>query len=263
MNSKTLALGLAGMVSLALAAPAAAAPERSLAGIIIGRPASQIFAKYGNPTRIDTDRFGGGQQQQQQLPDFGASAAPMGGLPSPGQFGLPPTPGAPPMPYDSAAPPSPTDLGGAFGGAYNPNMTGSLFGTTPSAPSPGPYPAPGQMGGGMFGTPQQQQQQLPRRQITRYYYDFPSGTALVFTVGYKGLVEQIDAFAPWPWSAARTSRGINVGSTYKTLIAKYGYPDSQETRNDGTLFVDYSESANVAFTLLGGQVVGVSVALVE
>lgn len=76
-------------------------------------------------------------------------------------------------------------------------------------------------------------------------------------------MEQIDAFAPWPWSPARTRRGIGVGATYKQVVAKYGYPVAQRSNLDGTLVMDYAERSHVAFTLLAGKVIGVSVALVE
>jgi hypothetical protein len=255
--------GAAAAGLLLVAAPwalAQARPERSLAGVVIGRPASQIFAKYGNPTRVQVGEYAPGATQTPGMP--GGEGAQTGfNFPSPTSVGLPPSPAgggleAPPPPV-----PGPTNLGGAFGGTGLANLASSLFGGTLT----GPTPTPGMGAPGMFGAPAGTQQgpQLPRRAVTKYYYDYASGPSLVFTVGYKGLVEQIDAFAPWPWSPARTSRGINVGATYSQVIAKYGFPDSQRQNQDGTLVMDYSEKASCAFTLLNGKVVGVSVALVE
>ncbi len=258
----------AGLLLAAACAHAQGRPERSLAGIVIGRPASQIFAKYGNPTRVQVDTFTPGASQFGGAPGEAGQAGMPGqpgfNFPSPTGVGLPmsPTGGgleAPPPPTGGAMP-GPTALGGALGGSNLANLASSLFGGMMT----GPTPTPGMGVPGGFGMPGGQQgPQLPRRAITRYFYDYASGPALVFTVGHKGLVEQIDAFAPWPWSPARTSRGINVGATYTQVVAKYGFPDSQRQNPDGTLVMDYSEKASCAFTLLNGRVVGVSVALVE
>jgi hypothetical protein len=259
----------AAAAGLLLAASACACaqgrPERSLAGIVIGRPASQIFAKYGNPTRVQVGQFTPEATQTPGMP--GAEGTQPGGFnfPSPTSVGLPPSPTgggleAPP-PAMGGGMPGPTSLGGALGGTSLANLASSLFGGAMTGPTPTPgMGMPGAFGGAP-GMPQGPQ--LPRRAITKYFYDYASGPSLVFTVGYKGLVEQIDAFAPWPWSPARTSRGINVGATYAQVIAKYGFPDSQRQNPDGTLVMDYSEKASCAFTLLNGKVVGVSVALVE
>ncbi len=252
---------LAGAAVLVLATVSAAAvygPERSLAGVKIGGPAWQVLKIYGTPTRVETSTFTPGLDQSQMAPAAGAMA-----LPSPVQFGLPASPpgGAPDAPPPVAGG-APTNLGGAlstaFGGdqmgLFGGNMGGG-FGAAPVVPA---APVPGAAMTGM-------QPVAPPRAITKYYYDYASGPSLVFTIGRKGLVEQIDAFAPWPWRAALTSRRINVGSTYKQVVAVYGYPESQRTNPDGTLVMDYSEKAHVAFTLMGSKlkVVGVSVALVE
>jgi len=261
-DRKIWCLAAAGMFAL-LESGATAAPERSLAGIVIGRPASQIFAKYGNPTRVDVGTYTPTMEQMPGMPTDGGVAG-LGALPSPTSFGLPSSPGgleAPPSPTmpgpsSSMMGPSPGSLSGQFG-----NLANSLFGgVQPSMPTPGmgsaaPFGGVPQMG--------QPGMQVPRRAVTKYYYDYATGPSLVFTVGYKGLVEQIDAFAPWPWTPAKTSKGINVGAKYTHIIARYGYPDEQKQNPDGTLLMDYRDKAHCAFTMLEGRVVGVSVALVE
>lgn len=238
-------------------------PERSLAGVKIGGPAWQVLKIYGTPTRVDTSTFTPGFDQNQMGAMAGATASTMGGLPSPTQFNLPAsplgaTPDAAPMPAPGTAP---TNLAGALNNVFG-NQTGGLFGQTPGGLGGlGGLPASGAMAAGAAtGQPQ-----FAPRAITKYYYDYPTGPSLVFTIGRKGLVEQIDAFAPWPWKASQTGRGINVGATYKKVVSLYGYPDSQRQNPDGTLVMDYSEKAHVAFTLMGSKlkVVGVSVALVE
>ncbi|MCC6483516.1 MAG: hypothetical protein IT209_01610 [Armatimonadetes bacterium] len=234
------------------AAPVSFGPERSLAGISIGRPATQVVSKYGNPSRVDASAT-----VSQSQP--GTPGAPgLEGLPQPQNFGLPAQPpgsvmGAP----GGMSPGGPAELGGALG-----NVIGGLFGAGTQQPAPGAgFAPPGGVlpGQEAFG----QAQPVVQRPITKLYYDYPTGPSLIFTVGYKGLVEQIDAFAPWPWSPARTKRGIGVGATYRQVVARYGYPQAQRSNPDGTLVMDYSERAHVAFTLLAGRVVGVSVALVE
>lgn len=248
---------LAGVAVLVLATVSAAAvygPERSLAGVKIGGPAWQGLKIYGTPTRVETTSFTPGFDQSQMAPAASAMA-----LPSPTQYNLPPSPlGAVPDAPPPVAGGAPTNLGGALGTAFGGDQMGLFggnmggFGAVPAAPVPG---------GAMTGT----QPTVAPRAVTKYYYDYASGPSLVFTIGRKGLVEQIDAFAPWPWKAALTKRRINVGSTYKQVVAVYGYPESQRTNSDGTLVMDYSEKAHVAFTLMGSKlkVVGVSVALVE
>lgn len=248
--------GVAGTALLLLGlstlpAFAQARPERSLAGITIGRPVSQVLNRYGNPSRIETGAFTGQMDFGQAMGALGGMVGNMATSMVTGMPGQDPAMGMGPMP--GAVSPAPGGMPGQPGGIDSQvgNVLGRLFGPPQQAPGMGAVP-------GM-----EQQQAVPRRPITRYFYDYPTGPSLVFTVGHRGLVEQIDAFAPWPWSPARTSRGIGIGATYKQVSAKYGFPGAQRHNADGTLVMDYSERANVAFTLLGGRVVGVSVALVE
>lgn len=217
-------------------------PERVLAGVAIGRPAIQVLRKYGNPTRIESKLFTPPADQAGS-----STGSPEGGLPSAAAFGLPAAPGMPTP--ESIPPPAP---GGNLSGAL-----GGLFGPQPATPGAS-LNAFNPFGG--VGT---QQPTVSPRALTKYYYDYATGPSLVFTVGQKGLVEQIDAFAPWPWSPAKTSRGINVGASYKQVISQYGFPNDQRTNSDGTLLMDYRDKTHCAFTLLLGRVVGVSVALVE
>ena len=137
-------------------------PERSLAGIRIGRPAAQVLSRFGNPSRVDNSTF---------APELGAGAMGGGALPSPTSFGLP----ASPTSFGATPGGSPSDLGGALAGALGAfgaaTQPGPGFGPTASPMGASPMPGAVSMG--------------PQRAVTKIYYDYPDGPSLVFTVGYK------------------------------------------------------------------------------
>jgi hypothetical protein len=50
-------------------------------------------------------------------------------------------------------------------------------------------------------------------------------------------------------SSFRTSRGIRLGSSYKDVIAKYGWPNEHQPLGGGLMLLRYTETNNVVFML--------------
>lgn len=50
-------------------------------------------------------------------------------------------------------------------------------------------------------------------------------------------------------SRFRTSRGIRLGSSYKDIINKYGWPNAHQNLGGGLMLLRYTETSNVAFML--------------
>jgi hypothetical protein len=133
-------------------------------------------------------------------------------------------------------------------------------------------PPPGLAGGEMpppgmanpFGGPsagQQNQGVGSGREIT-WIYRFAKNKSLEFIIDPEGRVLQIAAYGI-EWSGLRTAKGIVLGDAYKKLILTYGFPESHEQSGGGEMVIKYANSDRVAFTLLGNQVVGITIAFMD
>ncbi|MBP6963970.1 MAG: hypothetical protein KBC96_06150 [Armatimonadetes bacterium] len=112
----------------------------------------------------------------------------------------------------------------------------------------------------MPGAPQAQAQQANAREIT-WIYRFSQNRTLEFIIDPEGRVLQITAVGA-QWSGLRTAKGIILGSTYKQVIMAYGFPESHE-RSGIELVTRYADSDRVAFTLVGNQVVSITIAFMD
>lgn len=210
-------------------------PEDTLAGIRLGRPAREILAKWGNPSRITV-----GVSQSEG-----------------------PTEGAPPtQPTTPPYIPPTTPTGG------NPYMNLPRLGEPLGLPPPGPmgdvpylppYGAPsdtgtrpGQPGGGT--TPI-----LTQEEVT-WTYDLPNGITLEFIIT-DGLITQITAGGIGPWSLSKTRTGLQLGDTYKLVLWVCGYPESQKYAGR-FLRVSYVNRNRALFTFLNKKLVGITIAMV-
>lgn len=201
------------------------AAEIQLAGIVLGRSSLGVIQKYGDPSDI---RAGGRSQaavDQSAGSPFGMEAPP------PGMGMETPPPGimeAPPPGF------------GADQGAMQPGMS-SPFGQG-------------------FGFPQATQ--MSGREIT-WVYEFEKNKELDFLLDAQGRVLQIAAYGI-EWKGMKTSKGIGLGKTYKEVILAYGFPESHEPLGLPNGWVlKYANSDRVAFTLVGNQVVGITIAFMD
>lgn len=94
-----------------------------------------------------------------------------------------------------------------------------------------------------------------------WIYRFPNNRSLEFIVSGDGHIIQIAAFGIG-WDEIRTSKGIVLGSTYKDLIFKYGFPETQ-TINGNNMVIGYPTRDRVVFSLVAKTVVGITIALVD
>ena len=112
----------------------------------------------------------------------------------------------------------------------------------------------------MPGMPQPQAQQASAREIT-WIYRFSQNRTLEFIIDPEGRVLQITAVGV-EWSGLRTAKGVVLGSTYKQVIMAYGFPESHE-KSGIELVTRYADSDRVAFTLVGNQVVSITIAFMD
>lgn len=94
-----------------------------------------------------------------------------------------------------------------------------------------------------------------------WIYGFAKNKTLEFIINPDGYVIQIAAYgAQWP--SIRTSRGITLGDTYKEVILSYGYPELHQMTGI-ELITKYADRHRAAFTFVGNQVVGITIALMD
>lgn len=239
LRSKILIYVLSAVI-LGLFASLASAAELQLVGVKLGSPVSRVLTKYGNPNDVRVGGAAGGGMGQRGM--MGAPAGvrgtgpvgPMGMVAGPGAMG--------PM------------MGAMAPGAMGPGLMG------PGAMGPrGPMGGRGMMGPGrQLGAPQQQQQQQAGQQVT-WVYKFAKGRTMELLINPDGIVVQITVYGS-NWPSVRTTKGIKLGSTYKDLIMKYGYPESQ-AQQGVQLLVKYQKKNRVVFTTIGRTVVGITIAL--
>ena len=203
--------------------------EDSLAGIRLGRPAKEILAKWGNPSRITV----------------GTSTALEVGI------GAAPTQAGPPY-----LPPIP----GAFGGpAGMPGQAYTMPGMGFGGPAPSMLPSlGGQPFGGQPGTPTVSMA-LTQEEVT-WTYDLPNGITLEFIIT-DGLITQITAGGVGPWKLSKTRTGLQLGDSYKLVLWVCGYPEAHEYAGR-FLRARYVNKNRALFTFLRNRLVGVTIALV-
>ncbi len=232
---------VSGMVS------AAAGPERSLAGIHIFDPGSQVTAKFGNPSRIlvggvapgafSAGGAGGSSSGGYGMGGPGGGQGPQGasmGQPSQGQRA-----GAGLLPGFSGVPMGSSGAGGGFPGAGG-GFPGAGGGEFPGAP-----------GGGAGAAV------LPPKEAVTLIYDRQNGGSLEFTISPDKRVVQIRETGYN--GAYGTARGIKLGMKYSDVNRLYGYPEN--TLIQGAIInTDYKDSLHCGFQFLDQKLVGIIVA---
>ena len=223
---------------------AAAGPERSLAGIHIFDPGSQVTAKFGNPSRI---LVGG------VAPGIFSTGGAGGSGPSGGGYG----PGGPGGGQGSQGP------GGYPGGGQpntGPRAGAGLLPGFPGVPtgSPGGYPGGG--GGEFPGAPGAggaAASVLPVKEPVTLIYDRQNGGSLEFTISPDKRVVQIRETGYN--GAYGTARGIKLGMKYSDVNRLYGYPEN--TLIQGAIInTDYKDTLHCGFQFLDQKLVGIIVA---
>jgi hypothetical protein len=281
--------GIGGVAAAAAAALTLATPaqaqgiERTLVGIKLNTTSKNILARYGNPTQVVVGETGvrlpGGGGRGVAAGGFGAASASSsgfpggggggypgggggypggggGGYPGGGGFGggggLPPLGGGGGYPGGGGGYP-----GGGGGGGY-PGGFGGGFGGGAGLPGGGDITASvGGGGGGAFGNTSST---VSRQQEVTWIYD-RSGVSYEFLIGADGRVIQIKAIG-YKGGNAKTSRGVQLGSSYATALARYGYPE-QHQRVGPILIASYRNKAHTSFQFLNNKVIAITIATVE
>ncbi len=258
LGSKRLITALVCGAFLFGAGLGASALELTLAGIRLGGPAQTVLKRFGNPTRTTVGTVTVG------------SAYVASGIP--GMPGTQATPGMGPMAALSGLTTGYADmLNSAMGGGQLPGLPGMSapgMSSSPSLPVPG-LPTTGgmPMSSGMPGLPgmlgtldgMQGGQVYTEEQVT-WTYDLANGTTLEFIVSESGRVIQITVGGDQPYAGSKTSKGIVLGSYYKDVIFKYGYPERHQPIGR-FLRVSYADKHRAVFTFLGKKLVGITIAL--
>ena len=237
--ARSLGAAVAGAALLALfQAPsvvsAASGPERSLAGIHIFDPGSEVTAKFGNPSRILVGGIAPGAFTPGSATAVTPGGSSAGGYPgsqgSPGQSSPGQSAGVGLLP---GFPGVPTGGQGGFPGA------GGEF---PGAP-------------GAAGTPTAAV--VPPKQPVTLIYDRQNGGSLEFTISPDKRVIQIRETG---YSGSYgTARGIKLGMKYSDVNRLYGYPEN--TLIQGPIInTDYKDSLHCGFQFLDQRLVGIIIA---
>jgi len=133
------------------------------------------------------------------------------------------------------------------------------------APPPGfggEQPPPGMSNpfGGPTMSPQTPAGKGAGREIT-WIYNFAKNKTLEFLLDPEGRVLQIAAYGV-EWKGLKTAKGITLGDTYKQVILAYGFPETHEQMGI-EMVTKYANSDRVAFSLVGNQVVGITIAFMD
>lgn len=228
----TTAFAALALVPLAVgSALYAAGPERELAGITLGRPAVLVLKKYGNPSQVIV----GSVTRQVSGQEAVTGAGPESGMPT-------------------RSIPMPGGLGGGSLGLPDIFRSGALPGVTPGSVPTGP------MAPGYAPTGTTTGKETEAEQMVTWRYAFPTGITVDFAITAGGSVTRIEVSGLVQWASSKTSRGIKLGSTYKDVLFKYGYPESQEQVGN-FLRAYYLNKYHVIFTFLGKNLVGITAAL--
>lgn len=211
-------------------------PEDALGGIRLGRPAKEVLARWGNPTRITvgiTESMG----------------APQGGTPVPVMPGIPYTP---PQTGTFGSLAAGVNDAARMIGRVNPPMGGGL----PALPG---IDAPGTTMPPLADTTGGTASVLTSEECT-WTYDLQNGITLEFILT-DGLVTQITVGGQGPWGLSKTRTGLQLGDTYKLVLWVCGYPESQKYAGR-FLRLSYVNKSRVLYTLLNKKIVGVTIAMV-
>jgi hypothetical protein len=226
----------------------ARAAEHELAGIRIFASVRDVLDRFGDPTQILTGAAAQSGPTFANMSGANTNGSPFGpgGAAASGQFG------------PTGAPGSVGPGGNPFGGgrpSFNPGvpMMGPNGPMGPFGPG-GPMGQAGQMGpNGTAGT------STPTDEVL-YVYQRSGGIILEFLLSPDGRVIQIEILGYK--AATKTSKGVGLGTSYSTVIDKYGYPESQDSTGNA-LTVKYLDKQHVSFQLHQNKVVGITVAAVQ
>lgn len=238
---------MAAMASVGGAA-SAAGPERSLAGISIFAPGSEVTRKFGNPSRILVGGVGTSSAASSATGTgpSGSSGSSSGGYPG-GSAGpsSSPNPGAGLLPgFQGVA-----QFGQQLGNTLNQISGGEFGGSSGSPGDPGGYPG-GSGGAAVPAGP-------PPKQPVTLIYDRANGGSLEFTISPDKRVIQIRETGYV--GAYGTARGIKLGTSYAQVVAHYGYPE--DTYIQGPIIsTDYKDTLHCGFQFLDQKLVGIIVA---
>ncbi len=245
-NALVLALGLCAvlMVPNAITAQTRAKvtpsnAETGLLGIKLMDSGVRVVALFGSPTQIEAVTIGGGGAAG---PGGGAAGGPGGrATPGGGQVG---GSGAPSLPPGSGADIT-RGLPGDFGFG---DVILDRQGRAGGAPPPAAGPAGGGGGGGdeRGGGGGVAGGNGDRIVYTRWIYD-RNGAKYSFIIDRFNRVVQCEAIGITP-GKAKTRRGVTFGTTFATIIKKYGAPDGYEISGDSVV-VRYLSKAKCAFRL--------------
>jgi hypothetical protein len=234
--------------------PARAAAEHKLVGITIFSSVKTVLAEYGDPTEILTgaDVLNG----PTFLTTLGASTSGTTSLGPSGQVGA--TGATAPMGMPGA-------MAGGYPGAGAGRQPGSMGQFGPGGPMGqfGPNGPMSRMGMGAAGAASSDAtggDTTVAPDDALYVYQKPNGVILEFLATADGRVIQIEVLGYK--GSAKTERGITLGSSYSTVIDKYGYPESLDASN-GVTTMKYLDKQHVSFQLHENKVVGITVAAVE
>ena len=226
----------------------AAGAERSLAGISIFEPGSEVTRKFGNTSRIlvggvapgDATAGGTGTGPGGQGATSGSPSPYPGSSPSARQ-------GAGLLPGFPGVPTNQSSLGGGYpgqGGGGYPGQGGGEF--------PG---APGALGTGGMGDPNATA--TPVKEPVTLIYDRQNGGSLEFTISPDKRVVQIRETG---YSGAYgTTRGIRLGTSYAAVVGRYGYPENT-TITGPIINIDYKDTLHCGFQFLNQKLVAIIVA---
>lgn len=252
----------------------AAGAERSLAGISIFSPGSEVTRKFGNPSRIlvggiapgDVNAGGTGSGPGGQGATSGSPS------PYPGSSGSSPYPGS-----STSTRPGAGLLPGFPGVSTNQSSLGGYPGAGGGFAGQGGYPGqggggyPGQGGGGYPGAPgggfpgapgggitgDPNAPAAPVKEPVTLIYDRQNGGSLEFTISPDKRVVQIRETG---YSGAYgTSRGTRLGTSYAAVVGRYGYPENT-TITGPIINIDYKDTLHCGFQFLNQKLVAIIVA---
>lgn len=245
-NGLVLALGLCAVLLIpnaitaqtrARATPSNA--ETGLLGIKLLDSGVRVVALFGSPTQIEAVTVGGNGPAG----PGGGAAGGAGGRATPGGGTVGGAP--PPQP-----PPGSSDINRGIPGDFGFGDTildrqGRAAGM--AAPSAGPSGGGGAGGGGgESGGGGVAGGSTDRIVYTRWIYD-RSGAKYSFILDKFNRVVQCEAIGITP-GKVRTRRGVTFGTTFATIMKKYGAPDGYEISGD-SIVVRYLSKAKCAFRL--------------